>query len=323
MDVERKQRTRPSGRARLGVAVTCFVTSVVIGAVVGVIVALFAIPIAERGCSPDDECIRALYGVVIGFLAGGVAAMIAVILMARYTKIGMVFGFGAAAAIGIAVAGTLTTGLGWAPILYFVAAVLLVIVTLAGHHEWQPTPGGVIAVVVILGLAGAPLGRELYQVRAEQHRVEAVIEQPLQPDLEGTWPWGVKLEQSEIFYSVLEPRRGSSRIAEVEVTLRLIDPAPQPCAGFAELVEGGVVTGCTEIEPGVWRGQDRLGKALFWVRGPDRQWALVTSSHHIENTALQRARDARAQEVALSLKPRSSVWLAASSVDCGFCEWFA
>ena len=90
-----------------------------------------------------------------------------------------------------------------------------------------------VAVVVVSAI---PLGRELNQVRSEQQGIEAVIREPLQTDLDGTWPYSVDYSSTGIEYAVLEPAEpNGDRIANVDVTVRRLDT--EPCSGFTDVTE--------------------------------------------------------------------------------------
>jgi len=257
-----------------------------------------------------------LAGFTIGLIAGGAVAAITVVGLAAYTGAGMVFGVGAAIALLLTAAAPLGWFQGWVPLLCFGAAVALVGAFVLADGWKRPKPIAILLVVAVLGIAGYPLGKELNDVRQTQQSIESLIERPLQPELAGTDLWGVGYGTTGVKYSVLEPERNGSRVAEIDVELRVLYPAPAPCMGF----DPGIGKGCTEIQPGVWRGRD-AHKAHFWVRGENGQWAHVTSSHYVEDVNLQNARDDRAEQVARSLKPGSAWPLAAAATECRFCGW--
>lgn len=312
---------QPSGDKRLSSQVLCLVGALALGLVVAVVAGLIGTSVYEGRCAPDDECWALLAGLTVGLIAGGVVAAITVVALAAYTGVGVAFGVGAAIAFLLAASAPLGWFQGWAPLLYFGAAVALVGAFVLGQSvdTWKrPKPAAILLVVAVLGIAGYPLGKKLNEVRQAQQSIESLIERPLQPELAGTDVWDVGYGTTGVEYSVLEPERNGSRVAEVEVELRVLRPAPAPCTGFAP----ASTKGCTEIQPGVWRGRD-AHKAHFWVRGEGGQWAHVTSSHYVEDVTLQSARDARAEQVARSLKPGSGWPLAAAEMECEFCGWLA
>lgn len=312
---------QPSGDRRLSSQVMCLVGALVLGLVVAVVAGLIGTSVYEGRCTPDEECWALLAGLTVGLIAGGVVAAITVVALAAYTGAGMAFGVGAAIAFLLAAGAPLGWFQGWAPLLYFGAALALVGAFLLGRPAKRPKPVAILLVVAVLGITGYPLGKKLNEVRQAQQSIESLVERPLQPELAETDFWDVGYGTTGVEYSVLEPERNGSRIAEIEVELRILRPAPAPCTGFADVAPASTKD-CTEIQPGVWRGRD-AHKAHFWVRGEGGQWAHVSSSHYVESVALQSARDARAEQVARSLKPGSGWALAAAARECEFCGWLA
>jgi hypothetical protein len=299
----------------------CLVGALVVGLVVALVAGLIGMSIYEGQCTPDEECWALLGGLVTGLIAGSIAAAITVIVLAVRAGVGVAFGVGAATAFLLAAGANLGWGLqGWAPLLYFGAALALVagfVLSQASGGWKQPKPIAVLLLVAILGVATFPLVRQLNEVRQVQHDIERLVERPLQPTLTGTGLWSVTYGTTGIEYSVLEPKRNGSRIAEIDVTLRQLPSAPAPCTGFTDLAPAST-NDCAEIQPGLWRGRD-AHKAHFWVRGEGGQWAHVASSHYVGSVSLQNARDARAEQVARSLKPGTGWALAAAVLECGYC----
>ncbi|MEV8377554.1 hypothetical protein AB0P21_32755 [Kribbella sp. NPDC056861] len=310
-----------SSGSRLSGQVMCLVGALVVGVVVALVAGLIGMSVYESQCSPDDECWALLGGLVIGLIAGAFAAAITVIVLAARAGVGVAFGVGAAIAFLLAAGANLGWGLqGWAPLLYFAAALALAagfVLSQATGGWKQPKPVAIVLFVAILGGAAFPLLKQLNEVRQVQHDIESLVERPLQPTTNGTGLWSVSYGTTGIEYSVLEPERNGSRIAEIDVTLRQLPSEPAPCTGFADLAPASAKD-CTELEPGLWRGRD-AHKAHYWVRADAGQWAHVSSSHYVGSVALQNTRDARAEQVARSLKPGTAWPLAAAVLECGFC----
>ncbi|WP_133798351.1 hypothetical protein [Kribbella caucasensis] len=176
---------------------------------------------------------------------------------------------------------------------------------------------GVAAAVAVVVVSAVPLGWELNQVHGEQQGIEAVIREPLQTDLDGTWPYSVDYSSTGIEYAVLEPpTQNGDWIANVNVTVRRLDT--EPCTGFADVTESAL-TGCTALGSEVWQARDQEGKTHYFVHA-DQHWAHVAGPTY-GGEPQQRASDARALQVAQTLRPRSAWPLAAASAECGFCEW--
>ncbi len=157
-----------------------------------------------------------LAGLTVGVIAGGVVAAITVVALAAYTGVGVAFGVGAAIAFLLAASAPLVWFQGWAPLLYFGAAVALVgafaLSQSAGGWK-RPKPVAILLVVAVLGIAGYPVGKKLNDVRYAQHSIESLVERPLQPELAGTDFWDVGYGTTGVEYSVLEPERNGSRLA--------------------------------------------------------------------------------------------------------------
>lgn len=289
------------------------------GAGVGLLAGFIGALVYERQCLPDEECWALLAGLSVGVIAAGVAAAIAVIALAVVTGAGVGFGVGAAIACLLAAAAGLVWFEGWVPLLCLGAALALVVAFALGRPSGAPKPLAILLAVVVVAIAAYPAGKRFYDVRKVQQSIESLIERPLQPDLADTDLWSVHYRTTGIGYSVPEPERNGKRPTTVEVELRVLGAAPSPCTGFADLAPAAT-TDCAEIQPGVWRGRE-AGKAHFWVRGEGGQWAHVMAGHHLDNMSLQGAHDARAEQVARSLKPGSAWPLAVAATDCKFCGW--
>ncbi|MEV0287717.1 hypothetical protein AB0H36_26695 [Kribbella sp. NPDC050820] len=294
-----------------------------IGVGVGVVVGIVGTAISAGECLPEEECLAVLSGMAYGLIAGVIAAAIAVIVLAVRLRVGGIFGVGVAVAMGLLVGAVWVAMLGQARLLVFLAGVVLVVACVLNssqRRQWaRPSRGSLLVAAGFLVLAGLPAGWMLGDVWSEQQRIEEVVERPLQTDLDGTWPYSVEYSSTGIDYLVFEPPSNGSRIAEVEVSIRNLAPDQAPCTGFTD-VTGGPVTQCSEVEPGLWQARGPEGESRYFVHADERQWAYVRAGTYGGGDA-QRRHDARAEQIARDLEPRSAWPLAADSVGCGFCEW--
>jgi hypothetical protein len=304
-----------------------------LGLGVAVVVGIIATSVQSANCLPDEECLSILGGVAYGALGGGIVMALAILVFAIRLHVGAIFGVGAAIGVLVLLAAAWASLLGWGQPLLFLAAVAFAVSTVlqrchrptdGGHQQWsRPSPVAVLIAAGVVLLGAFPAGFKLSKVWSEQRRIEAVIARPLQTDLDGTWPYTVRSWDSGFEYDVMEPPSNGQRIAEVTVTVRNAAPDQAPCTGFTDRVEGPVtVTGCTELAPNLWQGQGAHGETQYFVHAGDRQWAYVRAGTYGGADA-QRRHDARAEQIARSLRPRSAFPLAADSVGCGFCEWLA
>lgn len=306
---------------RLRLQVFSLLVALATGAGVVLLAGFIGASVYERQCLPDEECWALLGGLMVGVIATGLTAAITVVALALVTGAGVAFGVGAAIAFLLAAAAGMVWFEGWTPVLGLGAALALVGAFALG----QPTgtrkrPVAILLAVAVLAIAGYPVGKRFYDVRQVQQSIESLIERPLQPDLADSELWSVNYGTKGVGYSVHEPERTTGkRPTDVEVELRVLRSAPSPCTGFADLAPAATKD-CTELQPGVWRGR-AAHKAHFWVRGDDGQWAHVVAGHHLDDKSLQGAHDARAEQVARSLKPGSAWPLAAAVTDCKFCAW--
>ncbi|TCC27172.1 hypothetical protein [Kribbella speibonae] len=304
-----------------------------IGLGVGVVVGIIVTSVQSADCLPDEECWAAVGGIAYGALGGGIAMALAILLFAIRLRVGAIFGAGAAIGVLALLAAAWASLLGWGQPLFFLAAVAFSAGVVlqrchrpadGGHRQWsRPSRVAVLIAAGVVLLGALPAGVKLAKVWSEQRRIEAVIARPLQTDLDGTWPYTVRSRDSGFEYDVMEPPSNGQRIAEVSVTVRNAAPDQAACTGFTDRVEGPVtVTGCTELAPNLWQGQGANGQTHYFVHAEDRQWAYVRAGTY-GGADVQRQHDARAEQVARSLRPRSAFPLAAESVGCGFCEWLA
>lgn len=291
----------------------------VIGLVVGLVV-------TSGSCTGDDECVAPLAGMFYGILAGAVVAVGAVGVLAARRRLGPIFCVGAAGSFLLLATAYWQIWFGSHQVLLVVAMLLLVgSAALSRHYvppgrwHWRrPRPAAVILALGLVVLAAVPMGIKLVEVSQEQRKIEAVIQRPLQTDLRHTSPYGVKYASTGITYTVLQPYEMGQHLPDVYVTLRTLDI--EPCHGFGDVTEAPLKR-CTEVEPRIWQSREPDGRAHFFVRGPDRQWAYVVSGNR--GGDVQRQHDARALQVARSLEPRSAWPLAADAAECGFCGWFS
>jgi hypothetical protein len=296
-----------------------------VGLVVGAVAMPIATKIAMQDCTDDYECMALFAGMAVGVVAGGIAAGVAVLVLAVWLRAGLIFGVGAAVAGLLLVRAAWGVFLGQAPILVMLAAIVGVGAALVGscHRQgaWhRPSRTAVGIAVGVLAIAILPVGTKLVSVWSEQRKIEAVVERPLQADLDGTWPFSVKYSDTSIDYGVLEPESpNGDRISEIDVTTRTLAADHEPCTGFIDKTEGRVRE-CTELAPDLWQARGVDGRTQYFVHAGERQWAYVRAGTYGGGEA-QRRHDARAEEVARSLEPRSAWALAADSADCGFCEW--
>ncbi|WP_405071676.1 hypothetical protein OG558_20390 [Kribbella sp. NBC_01510] len=298
-----------------------------VGAGVAVVAAVIATNIASRDCTDDYECLAVVTGIGAGVAVGGIAAAVTVLVLAVRLGAGPIFGIGAAATILLLVRAAWGAFLGQAPLLVFLAAIVGVAGTLVGSSyrraegdRWRIPLRTVVVAAGVLVIATLPVASKLVAVWSEQRKIEAVVERPLQTDLDGTWPYSVSYSSTGVDYAVLErPTAHGDRIADIDVTTRTLDPDQAPCTGFEDKTEGPV-TECTALAPNLWQARGDQGEARYFVHAGDRQWAYVRSGTYGGADA-QRMHDARAEQVARSLQPRSAWPLAADSAACGFCEW--
>jgi hypothetical protein len=304
-----------------------------IGIAIAVAAGVIVTAVASRECEAGEECLAVLSGLGFGVTAGGIAAALAILVLASRVWAGPIFGIGSAAALLILVRAAWGLGLGQSPLLLFAAAVVFagaavvsrsyqpVPAQAAGssRRQWsRPTLATVLVAVGVVVLAGLPAGAKLKTVWSQQRKIEAVVERPLQTDLDGTWPTSVRYSATGIDYSVLERPSDGARIADIDVTTRTLSPGQASCTGFDDKTEGAV-TQCTAIGPDLLRGRGSSGESRYFVRAGN-QWAYVSAGTYGGGNA-QRIHDARAEQIARSLEPRSAWALAAGSADCGFCEW--
>ncbi|WBQ05569.1 hypothetical protein [Kribbella sp. CA-293567] len=309
-----------SGSERLTGQVRCFAGALAVGLLVAVAAGLIGTSVYEARCAPDDECWALLAGLFTALIAGSVAAAITAIVLAVRLQIGVAFGVGAGIAFLLTAGANLWWAQwGWAPLLYFGAALALVVgFTLsqaAGGWE-RPKPIAVLVLAAVLGVATVPLVKELNDVRQAQRGIASLVERPLQPELAGTDLWAVGYGTTGVTYAVLEPASSDgTRSADIDITLRKLPSSSAPCTGFTDLAPASTTKSCVEIQPGIWRGLDGV-KAHAWVRGEGDQWAHVSANHYVGDGSRQ---NARVEEVARSLEPGSAWPLAAAAAECGFC----
>lgn len=105
--------------------VVCLMAALAVGLGVAVVAGLISMSIYEARCVQDEGCWALLGGLVMGLIAGGIAAAGTVIALAAYAKVGVVFGVGAAIAILFAAGANLGWFQGWAPYFYLLAGVTL------------------------------------------------------------------------------------------------------------------------------------------------------------------------------------------------------
>jgi hypothetical protein len=297
-----------------------------IGLGVAVVVGLVVTGVSASRCTADEECLAVLSGIGYGVLAGGIATAIALVVLSIRLKAGVIFGVGAAVAVLLLLRAAWGIQLGQSPLFLFLAAVVFVGASVLNScygsaDGWRrPTLAAVVIAVGVLVVAAFPAGSKLVSVRSEQQRIEAVIARPLQTELDGTRPYSVRYAGTGIDYTVFEPPApDGSRTGYVDVTVRNLAPDQAPCTGFTDRTEGAV-TQCTELESDLWRARGAHGESRYFVAAGDRQWAYVRSGTY-DGGPIQRMHDARAEQIARSLEPRSAWPLAADSADCGFCEW--
>lgn len=304
-----------------------------IGFGVALVVGVVVTSVQSAGCLPEEECLAAVGGIAYGALGGGIAMALAILVFAIRLRVGAIFGAGAAVGVLALLGAAWASLLGWGQPLFFLAAVAFSIgavlqrchsSTDGGRRQWsRPSTVAVLIAAGVVLLGALPAGFKLAKVWSEQRRIEAVIARPLQTDLDGTWPYTVRSWDSGFEWDVMEPPSNGERIAEVSVTVRNAAPDQAPCTGFTDRVEGPVtVTGCTELAPNLWQARGAHGETRYFIHAGDRQWAYVRSGTY-GDTDIQRQHDARAEQIARSLRPRSAFPLAADSVGCGFCEWLA
>ncbi|TCO26404.1 hypothetical protein EV652_107296 [Kribbella steppae] len=321
-----KQRSRPAAAA------LSVVTALAVGIGVGVVTGVIATAVSSRECLADEDCLAFLTGLGYGVVVGGIAAAITVLVLSIRLQVGAIFGIGAAAALLLLVRAAWGLGLGQAQLLVFLAAVVFAGAAVVNScyrpapsqladqpaggepRQWsRPTLASVLIAVCAVVIAGLPAGSKLSTVWSEQQRIEAVFERPLQTDLDGTWPYSVRYSSTGIDYSVFEPTSGGSRIADIEVSVRTLAPDQTPCTGFDDLTEGAVRQ-CAELEPNLWQARGANGESRYFVHADERQWAYVRSETY-GGAAAQRMHDARAEQIARSLEPRSAWPLAADSAE--------
>jgi hypothetical protein len=320
-------------RRRSAAAILSVVSALGIGLGAGVITGVVVGNVLSRGCTFDEECLAVLEGAAYGVFAGGGVAAIAVVVLSIRLRAGAIFGAGAAATLLLLLRAVWGLSLGQAHLFLFLAAVVFAGAAVANscyrsqrdqpvggeHRQWsRPTLASVLIAVLCVVFAGLPAGSKLLSVRSEQERIEEVVERPLQTDLDGTWPYSVGYSSTGIDYLVFEPVSGGDRIADIEVSIRTLAPDQRPCTGFDDLRDGAV-TQCTELEPDLWQARGAQGETRYFVHAEERQWAYVRSGSY--GGDVQRWHDARAEQIARSLEPRSAWPLAADSAECGFCEW--
>lgn len=284
------------------------------GVVVAVIASVIGVEIASRECAPDaEECLAPLAGLVYGVIAGVIAAAITILVLAIWLRVGVAFGIGSALALLVIARAVWGAFGGQGPLLVLLAAVLFAGGTIAS----RPRRTTVLVGLGVVLLTALPVGAKLVSVWSEQRKIEAVVERPLQTDLEGTTPYSVRYSSTGVEYAVLEPPTPhGDRIAEVDVSVRHLAADQEPCTGFKS------VTQCTELSPNLWQARGPEGETWYFVHAEDRQWASVSAGTYGGDEA-QRRHDARADQVARSLEPRSAWPLAADSAECGFCEWLS
>ena len=239
---------RPAGGERLRIIAGITVGSFLAGLGVAPVAAIVAFNTHQ--CAPDlsdDECGTFLLGFGVFLVTLAITPVIAMPVLAWLTQMGAVFTTAATVAMALIGFGTYGFYLGHALLLYPLGVAVLVAAALLANREpalssatptkARSTRKWVVAVAVAVVVVSAiPLGRELNQVRSEQQGIEAVIREPLQTDLDGTWPYSVDYSSTGIEYAVLEPAEpNGDRIANVDVTVRRLDT--EPCSGFTDVTE--------------------------------------------------------------------------------------
>ncbi|GAA1591126.1 hypothetical protein GCM10009804_54140 [Kribbella hippodromi] len=300
-----------------------------IGAGVALPTGIITTVVADRQCLPDEDCLSLVAGFWVGLLGGGIGLVIAMVILARRRRLGVMIGLGTGlgtllvliAAVGALLMElvepfVLLAALGWAA----AAVVIRCRRRTADGWSWsRPSLGLVLMAVGIVALGALPALLKLNNVRSEQQRIEAVMARPLQSD--STWPFAVRPRDAGFEYDVLEPVPNGSQLVRFTVTLRNLTPGQAPCGGFTDWNGRPVkVTECTKAGPAIWRGTDSRGEIRYFVHDGDRQWAHVRTELLGEADA-RRERDARAEQFARSLRPRSAFPLAADTAGCRFCEW--